>query len=459
VSTELVETHVTGDHLIGPVMDLESARQRLVQFQQFIKEYLVEGEDYGTIPGTPKPTLLKPGSDKLCELYGLADDYQVVQRTEDFTTGLFDYEIKCIITSKRGGFLVSTGLGSCNSYEKKYRWRDQQRKCPNCGKESIIKGRDEYGGGWLCFAKKGGCGAKFTDGDKGIEGQSIGKVQNEDVADLKNTILKMAKKRAKIDATLSATRSSGVFTQDVEDWDIPKSETPKPEPVAQPKPVAPVQAAQEKPAEPKPPTQAKPDVQPPVKPTLFEDVLLCEVKEIFERKTKDEKGTSYLMLELRVPFNGHERLFNFHGSLFDCLKTAKGQICRFVVAPGTKGTLSIEDVKIIGDTHYMKGQPEDGADKVAREIIEGKNPDSEPEVPVEWKMYAAKGKNLIGVGWQDGVLRCMFAPSKEGGKPTFYLYDEVTAEDANKLVKSPYPDKLLVQLREKHKYKGQAEAA
>lgn len=34
--------------------------------------------------------------------------------------------------------------------------------CPNCGKDTIIKGREEYGGGWLCYKAKGGCGAKFA---------------------------------------------------------------------------------------------------------------------------------------------------------------------------------------------------------------------------------------------------------------------------------------------------------
>jgi hypothetical protein len=33
--------------------------------------------------------------------------------------------------------------------------------CPKCGKDAIIKGKEEYGGGYLCFKKKGGCGAKF----------------------------------------------------------------------------------------------------------------------------------------------------------------------------------------------------------------------------------------------------------------------------------------------------------
>lgn len=357
---EVPQTPIVGDSLIGPVMDIEMARQRLVQFQQFIKEYLVEGEDYGTIPGTPKPTLLKPGSDKLCELYGLADDYQVVQRTEDFEKNLFDYEIKCILTSKRNGLLVSTGMGSCNSFEKRYRWRDSQRKCPNCGKETIIKGKEEFGGGWICFAKKGGCGAKFSDKDPGILEQVVGKVQNEDVADLKNTILKMAKKRAKIDATLSATRSSGLFTQDMEDWE------PYHAPAQQPPQPQTAQAHTQTPPSAQPKTEPKKlNLDPHFTPKLFGNVLLCQVSEVMERKTKDDKKQDFLALELAPPYEGRKLLFCFHQSLFEALKTSPGQICRFAIMDGGKNTLSICEVQQIGEVLYKDGkpfQPEPSAD-------------------------------------------------------------------------------------------------
>lgn len=211
---------------LHPVMDLDTAKRRLLEFQQFIKFYLRDGEDYGVIPGTGKPTLLKPGADKLCELYGLADTYPDarIHRVEDWAKEppLFDYEVTCVLIHKSSGIVVGEGMGSCNSYESKYRWRDSSRKCPNCQKEHIIKGKEEYGGGWLCFAKKGGCGAKFPDGDARIVGQTIGRIANPDIADIKNTMLKMAKKRAKVDATIAATRSSGIFTQDMEDISAPE---------------------------------------------------------------------------------------------------------------------------------------------------------------------------------------------------------------------------------------------
>lgn len=239
---EIIPVQDTGVVLM-PVMNIASAKARLVEFQAFVKDYLVKDEDYGTIPGTPKPTLLKPGADKLTEIYGLADDYAIETRVENYQSEppLFDYTIKCTLTTRRDGRLVGTGLGSCNSWEGKYRFRQANRKCPLCGKEAIIKGKEEYGGGWLCFKKKDGCGAKFAEGDKSIEGQESGKVANDDICTLKNTILKMAKKRAKIDAVIAVTRSSGIFTQDMEDMEHDSNGHTAPQTLAEGKVVKPTE--------------------------------------------------------------------------------------------------------------------------------------------------------------------------------------------------------------------------
>lgn len=37
------------------------------------------------------------------------------------------------------------------------------RPCPSCGQKAIIRGKAEYGGGFVCWKKMGGCGAKFDD--------------------------------------------------------------------------------------------------------------------------------------------------------------------------------------------------------------------------------------------------------------------------------------------------------
>ena len=87
---------------------------------------------------------------------------------------------------------------------------------------TIIKGKAEYGGGWICFAKKGGCGAKFEDNDPAIIAQQLGQMDNPDPYDLANTLVKMSSKRAYVDAALRTTATSGLFTQDLEDLsDVP----------------------------------------------------------------------------------------------------------------------------------------------------------------------------------------------------------------------------------------------
>jgi hypothetical protein len=222
--------------LLMPVMDLNTAKNRLREFEEFCAHYLTESEDggndggdYGVIPGTKKKTLLKSGSDKLAELYGLYDEYVIISSVENWEKGLFDYTLKCVLKSRRDDSMVGAGVGSCSSFESKYRWRDMKRSCPQCGKQTIIKGQEKFGGGWICWRKEGksdGCGAKFGDSDKSITEQTVGRVENPDIIDSKNTVLKMAKKRAKIDAVIGVTRSSGIFTQDMDDIPMPPAKPP-----------------------------------------------------------------------------------------------------------------------------------------------------------------------------------------------------------------------------------------
>jgi hypothetical protein len=183
---------------------------------------MIEGIDYGPpFPGSDKKTLLKPGAEKLAEIYGYSVEPVITQRIEiwDPPHGpFFAYDFECLVRSKRSGLLIGKGVGSCNTKENRYRWRAAGRVCPQCGKENtIIKGKREFGGGWLCFGKRGGCGAKFADGDGAIENQEVGRVENDDVHTLVNTVLKIAKKRAYVDAVIAVTQSSGLFTGEDED--------------------------------------------------------------------------------------------------------------------------------------------------------------------------------------------------------------------------------------------------
>jgi hypothetical protein len=204
-----------------PAMTIESAVERYQQVTEFVSRVLREDVDYGVIPGTEKRTLLKPGAEKLTTFFGLSTRFQLLERIEDWTGAghggepFFYYLYRCQLY--RGDVLIAESDASCNSRETKYRWREAKRACPACGVAAIIKGREEYGGGWVCHRKQGGCGAKYTDGDESIEGQQTGRVFNPDICDQVNTIQKMAQKRSLVGAVLIAVNASEFFTQDVED--------------------------------------------------------------------------------------------------------------------------------------------------------------------------------------------------------------------------------------------------
>ena len=199
---------------IGAPLSVETVKHQIQVIQGVMQEAMVKDTHYGTIPGTDKPTLLKAGAEKLCLTFRLSPTYTVI-KTE--TGNHREYEVRCTLTHIPSGKVFGEGVGVCSTMESKYRWRKGERVCPSCGKSTIIKGKAEYGGGWLCFAKKGGCGAKFDDKDPAITSQEVGRVENQDIADIYNTVLKIAKKRAHVDAVLTATAASDIFAQDLDE--------------------------------------------------------------------------------------------------------------------------------------------------------------------------------------------------------------------------------------------------
>lgn len=225
--------------------------------KEIIQGILKEGVDFGTVPGSEKPALLKAGAEKMSNFYALSPDFVDIETVEDWTgkdhdgEPFFYYRQKCNLYKNQSDgtrIFVASADGSCNSWEKKYRYRQADRLCPSCGKPAIIKGKQEYGGGWLCYTKKGGCGAKFADNAPEIVNQDVGQVKNPDVAEQVNTMLKMAQKRALVAATLIATNTSDYFTQDIEDMsffsgevvtvkaeDVPTTPSPKSPSKAQPR--------------------------------------------------------------------------------------------------------------------------------------------------------------------------------------------------------------------------------
>lgn len=204
------------------VQDTHALMEQKAVLQDVVEKYLLPTVDFGLIPGTGnKPALFKAGAEKLMDVYGLAADPVIESKIEDYDKGLFDYTIKAYIKTRDGKLTLSSALGSCSSFESKYRYVSKNRSCPECESETIFKSKypDKKTGdlGFYCFAAKGGCGANFTSDDKRITEQETGKKERTDMADIKNTVLKMAEKRAVVAAVIRATRSAELFTQDLED--------------------------------------------------------------------------------------------------------------------------------------------------------------------------------------------------------------------------------------------------
>src|SRR5207244_3788998 len=109
------------------------------------------------------------------------------------------------------------GQGLCSTRESKYAYRNAQAKCPECLAATIFKSK--YKPEFYCWKKKGGCGATFGLDDGRITGQETGRVENENLPDTYNTVLKMACKRALVAAVLNGTAASDIFTQDLDDSD------------------------------------------------------------------------------------------------------------------------------------------------------------------------------------------------------------------------------------------------
>lgn len=199
---------------VTPAVKAEELVERLQVIREAADKAMTKGVDYGEVPGTDKPTLFKPGAEKLSVLFQLDVQLQNEKLWDgSHLTVISHATVFHAPTGSRLGY----GEGVCTTKERKYAYRKQERVCPQCGAAAVIKGKAEYGGGWLCWKRRDGCGAKFAEGDAQIESQPVGEIENPDLPDLWNTVVKMAEKRARVDAVLSVTGASALFTQDMED--------------------------------------------------------------------------------------------------------------------------------------------------------------------------------------------------------------------------------------------------
>lgn len=203
---------------VAPEIEAAELVKRLDVIEAAMRTAMKEGVDYGQVPGTSgKPSLLKPGAEKLGALFQL--DVQLDNEKIWHEDGHLTVICRATVFHQPTSIRLGSGEGICTTREAKYAFRQGVRVCPACGQGTVFKskqGRDEF----FCWQKKGGCGEAFPAGTSEYETLAtadVGQSPNPNIADTYNTVDKMASKRARIDAVLAVTGASALFTQDVED--------------------------------------------------------------------------------------------------------------------------------------------------------------------------------------------------------------------------------------------------
>ena len=149
-----------------PLITPEQAAEMARELRKVIADVLVKGKHYQPIRG--KDVLLKAGAEELQKVFGLNFTYSDLDTHRDEATGMFEASIKCSVRNSSGTILAES-----------YGFFDQSEK----------------------MGQKGGPPGP-------------------------NTIVKMAQKRAYVGAIMSATGTSELFTQDIDDEPPPPKVVP-----------------------------------------------------------------------------------------------------------------------------------------------------------------------------------------------------------------------------------------
>jgi len=170
------------------------------EIQELMKKAMHEGEHYGIIPGCgSKLVLLKAGAEKLAFMFRFATKFEITKT--DLPSGHREYEIKTTLIHIPTDSVIAEGLGSCSSMESKFRYRFVDTAIKPT-KDEALKLKLDNKGKWS---------------KRGQDWIWQSKVTNENIPDCFNTVLKMAKKRSFVDAVITATSCSDIFTQDIEE--------------------------------------------------------------------------------------------------------------------------------------------------------------------------------------------------------------------------------------------------
>ncbi len=159
-SAETQRRDLTSPDVRTAIMDELASQVSLIQ--EAMGRVLEKGVHYGTIPGTFKPSLWQPGAEALCQMFGFQTAMIRTDQYEDWEHGIFSYTYKCELRDKRGE-LITVREATCSTEEVRY-------------KSAQGSGRP--------------------------------------AAELRETIMQMAQKRAYVSAVKASAAASAIFSMD-----------------------------------------------------------------------------------------------------------------------------------------------------------------------------------------------------------------------------------------------------
>lgn len=172
------------------MLELQEVQARIDRVRALQEQVLVDGRDYGVMPGTERPALLKSGAETLLLTF------QLGHRLDKIETEFDEHGRKLGVTYRCTAFsLTSDGVelvrATCDGYagyeESRYFQSVEQ-----------LEARERF------------------NADKYQRQVNPTKFAQEYRAPW-NTVVKMAEKRALVGCALQATAASGLFTQDLDD--------------------------------------------------------------------------------------------------------------------------------------------------------------------------------------------------------------------------------------------------
>jgi hypothetical protein len=174
---------------------IQETMRSIALLQGMVKDLLIRGVDYGRIPGTPQDSLWDPGASQIISAFNCYPGERRMLKFEDNEEKI----VVCVevpIVSRATGQVVGTGVGAASTLETKYKYRWVPNPQEWGYDETAIK----------TFKTKRG------RDDEGTE-TMLYRIPNPEHSELLNTIIKIASKRAEVDAAESLPGVSSVLRQ------------------------------------------------------------------------------------------------------------------------------------------------------------------------------------------------------------------------------------------------------